>query len=302
MARQPILPRNEANPPQTTRQIQRAFKQIDGALKQIEAGVLERFEQIRYTVRTGNAEDDRNSTYEYLLDQFVLDDMNTLIAELINEYVMRAINGEPIVIGQVELSYEQSTAGAVLNIAAQTDAFQRTVEQTLMSAPYRTRIALVRARVFEEMQGFTDQTRTDLARTLADGMALGQSPVQIARSISDRIGVAKSRAERIARTEINVAHRRAIIEEDQQVNDEGIRTALLWFSALSPTTRANHARRHGRLYTRQEVNDFYSRDGNAINCKCSVRSVLTDENGKPLVDTLPNRLQLQGAKFFKDAA
>lgn len=302
MARQPILPRNEANPPQTTRQIQRAFKQISQALKQIETGILERFERIDYTVRTGNAEDDRDSTYEYLLDQFVLDDMNALIAELINEYVMRAINGEPIVIGQVELSYEQSTAGAVLNIAAQTDAFQRTVEQTLMSAPYRTRIALVRARVFEEMQGFTDQTRTDLARTLADGMALGQSPVQISGTIRDRIGVAKSRAERIARTEINVAHRRAIWEEDEQVNREGIRTGLLWFSALKPTTRASHARLHGRVVTRQFVMDFYARDSNAINCYCSQRSILLDENGKPLSDKLPGKLQLQGAAFFKDAA
>lgn len=302
MARQPILPRNEANPPQTTRQIQRAFKQIKAALASIQKGVIERFERIEYRVVAANADSDRENTYEYLLDQFVLDDMNNLVAELINEYVMRAINGEPIVIGQVELVYEQSTAGAVLNIAAQTAAFQRTVEQTLMSVPYRTRIALVRARVFEEMQGFTDQTRTDLARTLADGMALGQSPRQISRTIRDRIGVAKSRAERIARTEINVAHRRAIWEEDEQVNREGIRTGLLWFSALKPTTRPEHAKLHGRVVTRQFVMDFYARDANAINCFCSQRSIVLDENGNPLSDKLPAKLQLQGAAFFKDAA
>lgn len=301
MARQPILPRNEANPPQTTRQIQRAFKQIKAALKGVETAVLERFEQIEWHVRTGNAEDDeREKTYEFLLDEFILDDMNAFIAEMINQYVMRAINGEPIVIGQVELSYEAATAGAVANIQAQTDAFTRTIEQTLMSAPYRTRIALVRARVFEEMQGFTDQTRTELARTLADGMAQGQPPSQIADKVRERVGVAQSRAERIARTEINVAHRRAIIEEDQQVNEEGIRTGLLWFSALSPTTRANHARLHGRVRTRQQVNDFYSRDGNSINCRCSQRSILTDEEGNPLVDTLPQRLQKRGEEYFAD--
>lgn len=301
MARQPTLPRNEASPTQTTRQIQRAFKQIRQALKSIEEGVIGRFERIPVTERVGNVES-REVTYEYLLDTFLLDDINSFIAEMINEYVMRAVSGEPIVIGQVELAYEQAASGAVLNIAAQTEAFRRTVEQTLLSQPYRTRIALVRARVFEEMQGFTDQTRTDLGRTLADGMALGQSPRQIARSIRDRIGAAKSRAERIARTEINTAHRRAIIEEDQQVNDEGIQTALLWFSALSPTTRANHARRHGRTYTRQEINDFYSRDANAINCKCSVRSIILGDNGSPLASALPERLQLAGAKFFKAAA
>ena len=41
---------------------------------------------------------------------------------------------------------------------------------------------------------------------------------------------------------------------------------MLWASALKPTTRASHARRHGRVYTIDEVRDFYSRDGNAINC------------------------------------
>ncbi|MDF3917508.1 minor capsid protein [Salinicola salarius] len=302
MTRQPTLPRNSASPTQTTRQRQRAFKQIRTALAGIERGVVERFEQIGYRVTSGNADGDSNQTYEYLLDQFVLDDMNSYIAELINELVMRAINGEPIVVGQAELAYQQSTAASVASMAAQTEAFRRTVEQTLLSAPYRTRIALVRARVFEEMQGFTDQTRTDLARTLADGMARGKSPGNIARMIRDRIGVAQSRAERIARTEINTAHRRAIWDEDKQTNEEGIRTRLLWVSALSATTRPTHASRHGRIYTRQEVAEFYARDGNAINCKCTQVSILVDENGKPLSGALPGKLQLQGQKFFKAAA
>lgn len=302
MARQPTLPKNEANPTQTSRLIGRAFKQISAALAGIEKGVLERFAQVEYRVSAINADNDTGQAYEYLLDQFVLDDMNTLIAELINELVMRAINGEPITIGQVTLAYEQSTAASVLSIAAQSEAFRRTVEETLPSQPYLTRIALVRARVFEEMQGFSDQTRTDLARTLANGMAQGQSPRIIADTIRQRLRVAQSRAERIARTEINVAHRRAIIDEDAQVNAEGIRTGLLWLSALSPTTRPNHARRHGRIYTRQEVDDFYSRDANAINCKCTVRSILLGDDGQPLANALPERLQLAGVQFFQAAA
>lgn len=263
--------------------------------------MLQRFDQIGYRQVAANTAGD-GQTYEYLLDQFVLDDMNSIIAELINELVMRAINGEPIVIGQAELAYQQSTAASVASLAAQTEAFRRTVEETLISAPYRTRVALVRSRVFEEMRGFTDQTRTDLARTFADGMARGQSPREIARTVRDRIGVAQSRAERIARTEINVAHRRAVWEEDAQANADGIRTRLLWVSALSPTTRASHASRHGRVYRRAEVQEFYARDGNAINCKCTQVAILVDENGKPLSGALPGKLQLQGQRFFKAAA
>lgn len=302
MTRQPTLPRNSASPTQTTRQRQRAFKQIRTALAGVQRGVIERFEQIGHRVVSGNAEGDSNQTYEYLLDQFVLDDMNSYIAELINELVMRAINGEPIVVGQAELAYQQGTAAAVTNIAAQTAVLTRTVEQTLMSEPYRRRIALVRARLFEQMQGFTDQSRTDLARVLAEGMARGQSPRTIARTIRYRIGVAQSRAERIARTEINVAHRQAIRDEDQQVNQEGIKTRLLWLSALLSTTRQTHAALHGKVMTRQEVDDFYSRDANSINCRCSQTSILVDDDGKPLSNALPSKLKLQGAKFFKAAA
>ncbi|MEC8917125.1 MAG: phage minor head protein [Pseudomonadota bacterium] len=311
MTRQPTLPRNSASPTQTTRQRQRAFKQIRTALAGVQRGVIERFEQIGYREVAANAQGD-DRTYEYLLDQFVLDDMNSYIAELINELVMRAINGEPIVIGQAELAYQQSTASSVVSLAAQTEAFRRTVEETLISAPYRTRVALVRARVFEEMRGFSDQLRTELARTLADGMARGQSPRSIARTIKARIGVlaledgsttgARARAERIARTEINVAHRRAIMDEDQQANAEGIRTRLLWISALKSTTRPTHASRHGRVYTRQECDEFWARDANSVNCLCTVVSILTDANGKPLSDALPGKLQLQGRQFFKAAA
>ncbi|WP_252108830.1 MULTISPECIES: phage minor head protein [unclassified Halomonas] len=311
MARQPVLPRNSANPVQTTRQRQRAFQQIRQALAGIQRGVLDRFEQIGRREVAANAAGD-GRTYEYLLDAYILDDMNGYIAALINELVMRAVNGEPIVVGQAELAYQQSTASSVVSMAAQTEAFRRTVEETLVLAPYRNRVALLRARVFEEMQGFSDQLRTELARTLADGMARGQSPREIARQVKARIGVraledgsktgARARAERIARTEINVAHRRAIWEEDAQANAEGIRTRLLWVSALSATTRPTHASRHGRVYTRAEVQEFYARDGNAINCKCTQVAILVDENGKPLSNALPAKLQLQGQKFFKVAA
>jgi hypothetical protein len=39
--------------------------------------------------------------------------------------------------------------------------------------------------------------------------------------------------------------------------------------------------RHAHLYTNEEVRDWYSKDGNSINCKCSQQSVLVDADGKP---------------------
>lgn len=270
-------------------------------MPEVRRRVIRRFEEVQYYTTTGNR-DDSQRTYHYLIDEALLASISDYIMQMIDDLVLRGDNGSPIVVSAAEMAYQTGVAYQIASFQAQSDTFRRTLEETLLSAPYRTRIGLVRARVFEEMQGFTAATRKDLQRILADGMAQGLSPRGIVGQIESRTGVDERRAERIARTEINNAHRRALLDQDEQANDEGIRTRLLWFSALSSSTRPWHASRHGRIYTRQEVNDFYSRDGNAINCLCSVRSILVDENGVPLSDTLPDRMRLQGAKFFKAAA
>lgn len=244
----------------------------------------------------------RSDAYRYALDENQLDAINDYIAELVELHIMRGNNGDPIILVQTVTAYEAATAAAVTNIVTQTDIQRRNVEQTLMSDPYRRRIAYLRARVFEEMRGLTDQTRTDLARTLADAIASGNSPREVAGLIRNRANVAYSRGMRIARTEINNVHRRAIWDEDEQTNDEGVNTRLLWVSALLPTTRKTHASRHGRIYTRQEVEDFYARDGNAINCRCTQVSILVDDDGNPLSDRLPQQLRIKSAEYLKEAA
>lgn len=247
-------------------------------------------------MRVGN----RSDEYRYALDQTQLDSINDYIAELIELHVMRGDRGDPIVLAQTVSAYQAATAAAVTNIMTQSVVQTRDVEQTLMSDPYRKRIAYLRARVFEEMRGFTDQTRTDLARVLADGIASGLNPREIAKQVRDRVGVAYSRAERIAVTEINNAHRRAIWDEDQQTQEDGIKTGLLHISALLASTRRTHAARHGKVYSRQEVEEWYSKDANSIRCKCTQVSVLLDDDGKPLSDNLPSKLRKQGSDYLDD--
>ncbi len=242
----------------------------------------------------------RSDAYRYALDQTQLDSINDYIAELIELHVMRGDRGDSIILAQTVNAYQAATAAAVTNIMTQSVVQTRNVEQTLMSEPYRRRIAYLRARVFEEMRGFSDQTRTDLARALADGIASGLNPREIATQIRDRLGVAHSRALRIARTEINNGHRRAIWDEDQQTQEEGIKTRLMHVSALLATTRRSHASRHGKVYSRQEVEEWYSRDGNAINCRCTQVSVLTNDAGEPLSDNLPVKLRKQASEYLED--
>lgn len=171
------------------------------------------------------------------------------------------------------------------------------LDEMINDPQYQRRVGLVAGRSFEAMKGLTEQTRSDLSDTLARGMALGQSTSQITNSIVERLDVSRSRAERIARTEINNAYRTATRQETEAVNqrlfqDEEYEMRLLWYSALSPTTRPTHARRHGRTYTQAEVADFYSKDGNAINCLCSQVAVLVNKKtGEPYQQALVKEMR-----------
>jgi hypothetical protein len=57
---------------------------------------------------------------------------------------------------------------------------------------------------------------------------------------------------------------------------------MLWQSALMKTTRVTHAARHGKYYTPEEIDEFYSEGANRRNCHCSQIPALVMD-GKPVI-------------------
>ncbi|HHR5813662.1 TPA: phage minor head protein [Providencia alcalifaciens] len=195
----------------------------------------------------------------------------------------------------VSTAYERGTAQQYANLAQQSTAYaatQQSVATILLSQPYQLRMALVRARVFEEMKGLSAQIKADMARVLTDGIARGLNPREVARNLNEQSGIEIRRANRIARTEVTTALRRARLDEADEAREMlGLETREVHISALSPTTRLNHASRHGKIFTTDEQRDWWARDGNSINCKCSTVTILTDKEGRPYNDTLLNKLK-----------
>src|SRR5690606_32096001 len=173
----------------------------------------------------------------------------------------------------VAVAYRRGTAQEFANLAQQSPAYlagQQDLAAIMRSDPYRRRMALVQAREFEEMQKLAGDVRADMARILTEGIGRGLNPRTIARNLTDQAGIEHRRANKIARTEITTALRRARWDESDEATEKyGLRGKQMHLSALSPTTRATHAARHGNLYTTEQVRDWYSQDGNSINCKCS---------------------------------
>jgi len=89
------------------------------------------------------------------------------------------------------------------------------------------------------------------------------------------------------------------LESDQGRHDDRMREIgeddlgdgyrYLHLSALSPTTRKSHAARHGKLFTPQEVKEFWSDPENIDGCKCTVVPIMVDEEGEPIVASIVDR-------------
>ena len=187
----------------------------------------------------------------------------------------------------VAVAMARGTAQEFANLSRQSAAYlaDKVDMATIMrSDPYRLRIALMRAREFEEMKGLTGQVKADMSRILTEGLARGLNPLDIARNMNEQTGIEEYRANRIARTEIGTALRRAKWDEADDATERlGLTTKEMHLSALSPTTRATHAARHGKLYTVEECRDWWAQGAESINCKCATTSVLVDKDDNPVV-------------------
>jgi SPP1 gp7 family putative phage head morphogenesis protein len=297
----PILPRNKKNPSNTGRILRRTDKVIKQRLLQAQRLVLARFNSIPFRIvdaETG-AVVNREIRYIYELDANLIAQTSEFIESIIEQFILENRSPDYFLNQAIEDAYQLGTGEAVINLGGISDDYNRSIVQVLSSPAYRSRLQFIQARSFETMVGFAGDTRADLARVLGEGMASGQSPRVIAKSVRQRFGVAKSRAERIARTEVNMAHRRAKWEESDSARDDlGVFTRELHLSALLPTTRRTHAARHGTLHTTTDQEEWYQKDGNAINCLCSTIEVLTDKSGSPENPAFVAKVKKEGKSFF----
>lgn len=297
MARAPILPSNLGDPNGTDAKERQAMAEFGRRIDRCRRAYLDLLEQIQFTAVTVNATRYEFRTLPSVLSQ-LLDTTDRLIDQILGiregarnwfglEYVIPA--------------YEKGTATSWRNLGVQSTEYavlRPTLQSVLTSEAYQNRIGLVAAREFELMKGLSSSVKEKMAQQLTAGLARGIGPREIAKNLTSQAGIEKRRANMIARTEINQALRTARMDETQDARQRlAIKVRVLHISALSPTTRATHAARSGRVYTVEQERDWYAEDGNAINCKCTTSEVLVDDQGKPLSPGLADRLKKAAAAW-----
>ncbi|HAI8714147.1 phage minor head protein [Escherichia marmotae] len=205
----------------------------------------------------------------------------------------------------IAAEYGRGTQSAFTSLARQSEDYARqtTLSELLFSPEYQRRVGIAYLQSYSHWKGISSKAQTDLANVISDVVARGINPRATARIVSDRLDVSMSRAFNMAQTEQVGAYRQAIWDETEDVQKRlGMRTALLWLSALKPTTRAWHASRHGKTYSIDEVKAFYAKDGNRWNCYCSQQPILVDAQGKPLNTALVERLYQERNEWIESLA
>jgi len=173
------------------------------------------------------------------------------------------------------------------------------VEQVIFSEPYRQRLATAQVTNFQSIKSLSQDTASKVIRQVNAGARAGRTPTFIAEAISKRFDVAKSSAKRIAVTSINEAYNNAKLDSVKILSEQtGLRAGVLHISALLPTTREEHAARHGNAYTVDDQLQWWNQGANRINCHCSTTTVLLDAKGNVINSKLQKEIK-EERSFFK---
>lgn len=313
----PIVPRNKADPTQSSRQVSRMFNDIEDRYLNIKRRLKALFE-LRLTgqQREANAQQSwmmcnndgaESSLYQVNAGKFVYDMTAAELADLL-QVVQSILDDELLEGGSQNLwamdyviaEYDRGTLNAFTNLSVQSQAYasQTTLQQLLSSPGYLNQIAAARLTTFSDWKVISDTARGDLANIITDAVARGVNPSETASVISKRLDVSMSKAKTIAQTEQVGALRQAQRNEVDWAKERlGLSTAILWISALKPTTRTTHGARHGKTYTTDEVAEFYSKDGNSYNCYCANIPCLLDDEGKLYNEGLADKLSKERSNW-----
>lgn len=257
-----------------------------------------------------NNEGAEPSLYQVNAGKFIYDMTAAELADLL-QVVQSILDDELLEGGSQNLwamdyviaEYDRGTLNAFTNLSVQSQVYasQTTLQQLLSSPGYQNQIASARLTTFSDWKAISDAARADLTGIITDAVARGVNPRETASVISKRLNVSMSRAKAIAQTEQVGALRQAQWNETDWAADRlGLNTGLLWLSALKPSTRAWHASRHGKVYTTEEVRDFYSEMKNRANCYCSQIPVLLTDDGQIYNEGLADKLAAERKKWKPD--
>ncbi|ROS21192.1 SPP1 gp7 family putative phage head morphogenesis protein [Raoultella terrigena] len=315
----PVIPRSKVDPTMSRKAVSKMERDIEDRYYAIKVALKALFDQ-RLTGREREVNShnwhflchvngEEPTLYQVNAGKFIYDMSAQELAELLeavqailDDYLLDGGEQNLWAMDYVAGEAQRGTLEAFNNLSQQSQVYasQTTIQQLLNSPGYLNQIAAARLTTFSDWKVISDTARGDLTNIITDAVARGGNPRETASVISKRLDVSMSKAKTIAQTEQVGALRQAQWNETDWAADRlGLNTGLLWLSALKPTTRTWHASRHGKVYTTEEVRDFYAENGNRYNCYCSQIPVLLNDDGSIFNKGLTENLAKERSNWNK---
>lgn len=139
---------------------------------------------------------------------------------------------------------------------------------TAFTGPVATqRLRMLYTRSFSQMEGVTAQMDQQLSRVLADGLARGTNPRQLAKQMEDVVlNLEATRARAIARTEVVHAHNEGQLDSFEAMNIDEVGVMAEWQTAGDSHVCPLCAPLEGTVYKTEEAHGLIPRHPN---CRCT---------------------------------
>lgn len=201
----------------------------------------------------------------------------------VNEGVLEPLRSEPWTNIYIRSAYqkgierariEAKRAGRTTFEPQRLGTGQAAVEAAFSQPFHVDRVALLYTRSFEELHGVTDAMAQQMRRVLAEGLAEGINPREMARRLNDRVRkVGRTRARTIARTETIRAHHVATIREYEAAGIAEVEVRAEWLTAGDDRVCEQCQDMEGRTYTLEEIEPLIPAHPN---CRCVALPVTQD--------------------------
>lgn len=165
-------------------------------------------------------------------------------------------------------AYQKGLARAAQQLrAGGAKVESRWVDYALQRGIHADRVGLVFTRVYTELKGITDEMDKQISRVLAQGMVDGRGPMEIARTINDRIErIGITRARTLARTEVIGAHAEATLNGFTEAGIDGVEVEAEWATAADGKVCVECSALDGRVFSISEARGMLPVHPN---CRCA---------------------------------
>ena len=184
-------------------------------------------------------------------------------AEIDAKALSVSTTGEPWTAPYVDSAYKKGQARAFLDtkkakLADDLDFFNGSraqfLESSLAVAESTKKIELLYKRAFDGLKGITREMDAQMSRVLADGLANGLGPRQIARELNKKVeGLTRKRALVLARTEIVHAHAEGQLDGFEHLGVEELGVMAEWSTAGDDRVCPRCLAMEGQIFTIKEA-------------------------------------------------